>query len=134
MDESFGARMRRQRECLDIPLTTIAEQTKIKVALLEALERDDVSRWPSGIFRRSFIRSYARAIRLNPDIVVREFLERYPDPSDNGAPLAALANDVDAPAPSLMQTLLEKAIGSLSSLRRAPAGHTVRTTNPNSVE
>src|SRR6266571_1621198 len=80
MSESFGARLRQQRERQQIALITIAEQTKIKLSLLDALERDDVSHWPAGIFRRAFIRAYAHAIGLEPDVVLREFLELYPDP------------------------------------------------------
>jgi transcriptional regulator with XRE-family HTH domain len=80
---SLGARLRDQRIRQRVDLRAIAAETKISESLLEALERDDVSRWPSGIFRRAFIRAYAQAIRLNPDEVVREFLERYPDPLEN---------------------------------------------------
>ena len=80
MPESFGARLRQRREKQKIALTTIAEQTKIKLSLLEALERDDLSRWPEGIFRRAFVRAYAHAIGLEPDVVVREFLDFHPDP------------------------------------------------------
>ena len=80
MAESFGARLRQRREGEQITLASIAEQTKINLSLLEALERDDVSHWPAGIFRRAFIRAYAHAVNLEPDVVVREFLERYPDP------------------------------------------------------
>ena len=78
--ESFGGRLRYERERRQINLRSIAETTKISVPLLEGLERDDVSRWPSGIFRKSFIRVYAEAIGLDPEPVVREFVERYPDP------------------------------------------------------
>ena len=85
MRESFGARLRQRREDQQIELSAIAEQTKIKLSLLEALERDDVSRWPSGIFRRAFVRAYADAIALPPDEVVREFLDRYPDPLEDPA-------------------------------------------------
>jgi cytoskeletal protein RodZ len=80
MSDSFGARLRYERERRQIALRSIAEGTKISVSLLEGLERDDVSRWPSGIFRKSFVRAYADAIGLDPDPVVREFVERYPDP------------------------------------------------------
>lgn len=80
MPDSFGARLRQRREQQKIALTTIAEQTKIKLSLLDALERDDLSRWPEGIFRRAFVRAYAHAIGLEPDVVVREFLDIYPDP------------------------------------------------------
>jgi cytoskeletal protein RodZ len=78
---AFGPRLRQERERRQISLTSIAANTKISRSLLEALERDDVSRWPTGIFRRSFVRSYAEAIGLDPDEVVREFMERFPDPS-----------------------------------------------------
>ena len=76
---TFGPRLRQERERRQISLKSIAENTKNSRSLLEALERDDVSRWPTGIFRRSFVRSYAQAIGLNPDDVVREFNERFPD-------------------------------------------------------
>jgi cytoskeletal protein RodZ len=78
---TFGPRLRQERERRHISLTSIAENTKISRTLLEALERDDVSRWPTGIFRRSWVRSYAQAIGLDPDEVLREFLERFPDPA-----------------------------------------------------
>jgi transcriptional regulator with XRE-family HTH domain len=80
MDEDlFGRRLRSERERRRITLESIATNTKISISLLRDLERDDVSRWPCGIFRRSFIRSYAEAIGLDPDDILREFLDRYPD-------------------------------------------------------
>jgi len=84
MTENFGARLRRQREEKQLALADIAAATKINIALFRGLERDDVSRWPSGIFRRSFIRAYAEAIGLDPDAVCHEFLERYPDAEGMG--------------------------------------------------
>ena len=78
--QSFGGRLRCERERRQIALNSIAECTKISVPLLEGLERDDVSRWPSGIFRKSFVRSYAEAIGLDPEPIVREFITLYPDP------------------------------------------------------
>lgn len=92
MSEGFGARLRDTRERQSISLRAIAEQTKIKMSLLEGLEGGDVSRWPGGIFRRAFVRAYAQAIGLEPDAVVREFLELYPDPGEVVAPT------IDAPA------------------------------------
>jgi transcriptional regulator with XRE-family HTH domain len=78
----FGRRLRLERERRRITLDSIADNTKIGVALLKGLERDDVSRWPSGIFRRSFIREYATAIGLDPDAIMVEFLERFPDKAE----------------------------------------------------
>ena len=85
---SLCARLRRERERRQIALSSISANTKISASLFEALERGDVSRWPSGIFRRSFIRAYAGAIGLDPDTVAREFLEQFPDPLDPPAPVA----------------------------------------------
>jgi transcriptional regulator with XRE-family HTH domain len=85
---SLCARLRRERERRQIALSSISANTKISASLFEALERGDVSRWPSGIFRRSFIRAYAGAIGLDPDTVAREFLEQFPDPLDPPAPAA----------------------------------------------
>jgi transcriptional regulator with XRE-family HTH domain len=78
--DSFGARLRAERERRKITLESIAANTNIRVGLLADLEHGDVSRWPSGIFRRSFVREYATAIGLDPDEVLAEFTERHPDP------------------------------------------------------
>jgi hypothetical protein len=82
LPESLGARLRAQRLRREISIASIAESTKILGALLEGLEHDDVSRWPTGLYRRAFIRAYAAAIGLDPEPVVREFLERFPAPED----------------------------------------------------
>ena len=127
MPETFGARMREQRERQQVTLSTIAEQTKIKVSLLEALERDDVSHWPSGIFRRAFIRTYAHAIGLEPDVIVREFLELYPDPAEAlPDPWAGASDDGRATdgAQKRLKYLVASAIGSVSRLR-ARSNHTL---------
>src|SRR5262245_7819157 len=95
MSESFGARMRQRREEQQVALAKIAEQTKIKQSLLEALERDDVSHWPTGIFRKAFVRAYSLAIGLDPDVAVKEFFEVFPEPVEVVTP-AALAAAADA--------------------------------------
>jgi helix-turn-helix protein len=87
-DGLFCARLRRERERRQIPLSSISANTKIRVGLFESLERGDVSRWPAGIYRRSIIRAYAAGVGLDPDATAREFLENFPDP-DEVAPLQA---------------------------------------------
>lgn len=123
MPESFGARMRQRREDQQIALANIAEQTKIKQSLLEALERDDVSHWPTGIFRRAFIRSYALAIGLDADAVVREFFELFPEPVEvvttaalSAAADAARGSGGNGAGPS---TRLRSFFGSFSMFRRS---------------
>lgn len=81
-EETFGGRLRRERERRHIPLSSISANSKISVSYFEALERNDLSRWPSGIFRRAFIRAYAAGIGLDPDAIAREFAQRFPDPAE----------------------------------------------------
>ena len=117
MADSFGGRLRRQRERQKIELSAIAEQTKISLALLEGLERDDIERWPAGIFRRSFVRSYAQAIGLDPDAVVHEFLELFPDPSAAVDPIASLTSaseHSEKPGPpTRLRYLVDRAIDAM---------------------
>jgi transcriptional regulator with XRE-family HTH domain len=85
-EAGFGNRLRLERERRRITLASIAADTKISLALLQGLERDDVSRWPSGIFRRSFIRGYAQAVGLDADVIEREFFEYFRDPVEAPRP------------------------------------------------
>lgn len=80
-EELFGRRLRAERERRRITLESIAANTKISIGLLRDLENDRVAHWPGGIFRRSFLKSYAAAIGLDPDDTLQEFLARYPDRS-----------------------------------------------------
>jgi transcriptional regulator with XRE-family HTH domain len=122
MADSLGARLRQQRERQQIALASIAEQTKISLSLLEGLERDDVLRWPTGIFRRAFIRAYAQAIGLEPDSVVREFLEAHPDPVEvvataPAAPPTTADEPVTQGPPTRLRCLIDRAMGSLPRRR-----------------
>ena len=131
MPESFGARLRQQREARQIDLVAISEQTKIKLALLDAVEHDDVSHWPSGIFRRAYIRAYAQFIGLDPDAILREFLEVHPDPGDSivasAAGAAAAEEEYAKHAPSMrFRSIVGSALGSLTRLRR-PGGEERRS-------
>ena len=82
MPETLGARLRQQREERGIALATIAQQTKIKESLLEGLEKDDLSQWPSKLYRRAFVRAYAQVIGLDPEVVVQEFVQAHPAPPE----------------------------------------------------
>ena len=78
--EDLGAWLRRERERAGVDLETIAARTKVARTLLEGLERNDVSRWPNGIFRRAFVRGYASQIGLDPDYAVALFIRAFDGP------------------------------------------------------
>jgi len=97
---TLGAYLRRERERRGLALRTISESTKVSVPLLEGLEADDLSRWPGGIFRRAFVRSYAQCVGLDPDDVIRRFEKQHspaPDPAtaDHVASVVAATPQAD---------------------------------------
>ena len=85
---AYCAGLKETRERKGIRLDAIAALTKVNESLFVALERGDVRRWPTGIYRRSFFRAYATAIGLPVDASVDEFVRLFPDESDP-PPLAA---------------------------------------------
>jgi transcriptional regulator with XRE-family HTH domain len=76
--ETFGPRLRAERERRGISLETIASVTNVGAELWDGLERNDFSRWPSGIFARAFVRDYARAVGLDAEEVIDEFCRLFP--------------------------------------------------------
>ena len=106
--DTFGSRLRDARERAHITLEAIASATKIKQSLLVALERNDVSQWPRGIYRRAFLRDYVTAIGLPPEEILVEFLRLFPDDEQLPAP------PVEQPTSELRLTL---AVGRLSGIR-----------------
>jgi cytoskeleton protein RodZ len=84
---AFGVRLQQAREARGVSLAHVATVTKISVRALEAVERNDYSRLPGGIFTRSFVRAYAAEVGLDPDVAVRAFLAQCP------ADIAAVPTD-----------------------------------------
>jgi transcriptional regulator with XRE-family HTH domain len=76
--EAFGPNLRRLRIQRGITLEQIADQTKVSVDLWKGLERNDFGRWPSGIYARAYVRSYAEAVGVDGDETVDEFCRNFP--------------------------------------------------------
>ena len=92
----FGSGLRAARTQRGISLAEIAESTKISTAILEALETNDVTALPGGIFTRSFVRSYACAVGLDPEETVQAFVTAFPTPEvTNGSGYGDEAVDHD---------------------------------------
>ena len=83
---AFGPSLKAERDRRGITLQAIADSTKISISLLAALERNDMSRWPNGIFRRAFVREYVAALGLPPEPLVAEFVRLFPESPCSGGP------------------------------------------------
>lgn len=93
----IGARLREAREARGLSLRQIAGTTKIAVGVLEALEKNDISRLPGGIFGRAFVRAYAQEVGLDPEEIIREFIVQFPiETVTQGHPAARPSEDREA--------------------------------------
>ena len=88
--------LRAARERRGVSLRQIANATKISVAVLEALERNDISRLPTGIFGRAFVRSYALEVGLDPEETIQDFISQFPDSFTAGHPASSQVEDHEA--------------------------------------
>src|SRR3954470_22622913 len=93
----FGRKLREARERRGVSLRQIATSTKISISALEALERNDISRLPGGIFSRAFVRSYALEVGLDPEETIHDFIAQFPhDSVTAGHPTSEQAEDHEA--------------------------------------
>lgn len=90
----FCLALKAARERKGITLAEIAAATKIPAYLFAGLERNDLRRWPKGLFRRSFFRDYAKTIGLPVADACAEFVRFFPDePAAEVASTTAAATD-----------------------------------------
>ncbi len=79
---SFGENLRREREMRNVTLEEMSDATKIRLSALEALEAEDFSKLPGGIFNRSFVRTYARFLGLDEEKILAEYQAVCPKRED----------------------------------------------------
>lgn len=69
----LGESLRKERELRGITLEDISTRTKVNVRFLEAIEDDDLSALPAKAFAKGFLRSYARVVGLDEELVLTNF-------------------------------------------------------------
>jgi cytoskeletal protein RodZ len=70
---TFGERLKRERELREVTLEEVSKATRISARFLGALENEDWSRLPGGVFGRGFVRSIARYLGLNEESLLAEY-------------------------------------------------------------
>ena len=83
---TLGEELKRRREERNISLTDISEATRIGTRFLKAIESDNYSILPGGIFTRSFIRAYAKQVGLNEDEAVARYQLQVTGPAAEAPP------------------------------------------------
>ena len=91
---ALGEILRNAREQKGLSPSAVAESTHMKVQVVEDLEREDFRRIAAPIYGRGFVKLYAEFLQLDPEPLVRDFMELY---AGARAP-AVRTKRVDAPA------------------------------------
>jgi cytoskeleton protein RodZ len=70
---TFGERLKRERELREVTLQEITSATRIGPRFLEALENEEWEKLPGGVFNRGFVRSIARYLGLDEEVLLGEY-------------------------------------------------------------
>jgi cytoskeleton protein RodZ len=92
-----GTTLRTARERLGLSREALAQRTRIGHAFVQAIEENRFDRLPGGIVARGFLRACAREVGLDPEALVRQFIEETSPPPERGSARPAPAR----PAPEL---------------------------------
>jgi transcriptional regulator with XRE-family HTH domain len=106
--QEFCLALKAARERNGITLAAIANATKIPASMFAALERNDLRRWPKGLFRRSFFRDYVRMIGVPVPEACAEFLRLFPD-HEGAQPAKAAGAAVEANEVNDLSLVLDEA-------------------------
>jgi cytoskeleton protein RodZ len=68
-----GAELRMVRERLGWRLADVASELRIRLPYLEAIERGELSALPGAAYQTGFVRTYAQALGLDGDEILRRF-------------------------------------------------------------
>jgi cytoskeletal protein RodZ len=74
---ALGEILRNAREQKGLTPSVVAESTHMKVQIVEDLEREDFRRIAAPIYGRGFVKLYAELLQLDPEPLVRDFMELY---------------------------------------------------------
>lgn len=70
---SFGELLKRERELREISLNELTVATRVAPKFLEALENEEWSKLPGGVFNRGFVRAVARYLGLSEEHFLAEY-------------------------------------------------------------
>lgn len=99
---TFGEDLRAERERRGLSLETLCAQTRVQERYLVALEQDEFSALPSGVFRKGIVRAYLSATGLEEADWMPRFVQSFEadarargvDPQGKGEEWAAFAENV----------------------------------------
>ena len=74
--KGFGAMLREARESLGISIGDVSSRTRLSVDQIRAIEEENLERLPEPVYVRAFLRAYAKAIDIDYEPVVNDYVTR----------------------------------------------------------
>lgn len=99
---SIGETLRRERLGRGLDLNQVSRDTRITVRFLESIEADQFDKLPGGVFTKSFVRQYARALGLDEEEIAAE-LQRVLQEREEPAPGLPQAPEHEIRMPKVAQ-------------------------------
>jgi len=81
--ETLGDYLKSKREALNISLQEIAQVTRIRRSILEAIEGNRYDLLPPKVFAQGFIKSYASYLGLDENEVIKRYSELVEAPDED---------------------------------------------------
>ena len=94
---TLGQYLHDARLSKNIDLRDAAQQTRISIQYLRALEGEDFSKLPGEVFVKGFLKNYSRFLNLDESEVMKRYAQLKPQPASPSTP-APNADDAVAPA------------------------------------
>jgi transcriptional regulator with XRE-family HTH domain len=81
----IGGRLRRARDERGLSLHDAARLTKLSIGVLKAIERNDFTTLPGGMYRRAYIRTLAAEVGLDPNELAAAYCAFHEPPDQTSA-------------------------------------------------
>src|SRR5688572_8197627 len=105
--EDIGGRLRSAREHRGMSLRDVATRTKLTIPVVRAIERNDFTALPGGMFRKAYVRTLAVEVGLDPNEIAADYCALFEPP-------------IESPVLSRPVGLEQKLIDQLAPSRRRP--------------
>lgn len=80
--QTIGEKLQEARQLSGWTLEDVSKRTKIPIAILESIEKNEFQKLPSPTYAIGFIRNYAKLLGLNDREIVSEFIQQEREASD----------------------------------------------------
>ncbi|MBH8602225.1 helix-turn-helix domain-containing protein [Thermoactinomyces sp. CICC 23799] len=95
MSVEIGSYLRQAREAIGMSLEELQEKTKIQKSFLIAIENGEFDKLPSPFYVRTYLRSYANCVKIEPHHILRQYRKMEQAERLTGVHKAVNPNDLN---------------------------------------